>query len=117
MIDDEKRHTLHFGGRDELEHRPAAPMRAESQRTVHRLSATLPLRVEHLEQPFVTLRLRFGPALRFFDDRARVILGMNGVITPCKPKDRAKALCHRRTVITSVSQRFSAVVSVAVAQL
>ena len=72
MVDDEQRDPFDFGGRREPEHCLAVAVRPEPLEHPA-LVADLAFRVEHLQQPFVPLRLRIAPLLRFVDDLPRVV--------------------------------------------
>ena len=80
MVHDEQRHALDLGRREEPKNGLAAPVRSEPHEQPS-LVGDLPFAVEHLQKPFVSLRFRFGPMLRFLDNLSRVRLGV-------EPRDR-----------------------------
>src|SRR5262249_56945066 len=72
VIDDEQRDTFHFGRRREPQHGLAAAVRSEPFERPP-LVAHLALRVEHLQQSFIALRLRVGPLLRLLHYLPRAV--------------------------------------------
>ncbi len=73
-VDDEQRDALHLGGLDEGEHRLAAAVGAQAV-VDPALVRDLALRVDHLQQALVVLRVRLRALLRLLHDLAGVLGG------------------------------------------
>ena len=79
MVDHEQRHAFDLRRRTEPQHRLAGAVAAQPI-DVPALVADFALRIEHLEQAFVSLRFRIGPLLGLLDNLTGILSSDGSVL-------------------------------------